>query len=203
MIMPTPAPAQFRAELNRAIGYEKRALEYLRMAMAMDPFILDGSGRLRVLSETFGSRLDARELIYRGTTVLLPLNPPSAALGTAIYTRARGLRPLVTETLSYLAGERQALRGRLYMHEQQHSIALRQGAAAQERLRNVRRTLFVDTLRGQDSSMGDPFVNQDQVTLLKWLKEALEAGRLSVPTAADLSTAMKDADRDGMNAYLL
>jgi hypothetical protein len=150
-----------------------------------------------VLSETFESKLDAENVHRNNSTILALLSTNSVAPGNDPCPNARDLRSLVAESVTYLARERQALRNRLYNYEQEHSMAVRQVSAAQDRLRNVRRTLFVDTLRGQDPTMADPFIYQDSVTLLKWLKDALEAGRLSAPTAADLSNTLTEADHEG------
>lgn len=197
MIVPTPAPAQFRAELRTAIAHEKSALSFFKKAMASDPQIRGSSHSLGVLSATFGSEITAQKPHRNTSSILTLLGSNTATLRGDQYIRAREMRPLVGESVAYLARERQALRDRLHAYEEQHTRSLRQVTAAQERLENVRRTLFIDTLLGQDPSMADPFLNQDPCTLFTWLKDALEAGRLSVPTAADLSSAMREADRDG------
>ena len=121
--------------------------------------------------------------------------------GAEIYARVSDLLPAVQLAARSLSREHARLSACVQHYKRQLSQSQIRVTRAQEVQRNARRTIFIDTLLGRDSKV-DPAIDQDPYTLFNWLKDADEAGRLSVPTSAALSAATKQSDRDGMCLFV-
>jgi len=194
VVMPAASMQSYISTLRRALAHEKSLLVFLQLARALDPQIAP-SVRLPILGTTLEPILSG-ETSHRHNNAGLGM----WSAGAEIYARVSDLLPAVQLAARSLSREHARLSACVQHYKRQLSQSQIRVTRAQEVQRNARRTIFIDTLLGRDSKV-DPAIDQDPYTLFKWLKDADEAGRLSVPTSAALSAATKQSDRDDLPEY--
>ena len=191
--MPTSGLSSYTSILRSAIAHEKSLSVFLQLARASDSQIGTSTPKLPNLSEVFSAALDP--------SARRPHEPAASIWSTGVhsYNRISEVLPIMQRVVRSLSREHLQLNARLRDQQNQLSLARRQVVWNRNKLNNVRKTIFIDTLLCQDPDMEVATIDQeDPYTLLQWLKDADEAGRLSKPTAAALSQAVKHADEEGM-----
>ena len=186
--MPACTFSSYSADIRRATSSQKSAQGCLDSARQADSTLLSCSwARMPNLSDILGTAQNGC-----GNEAI------SARWSTEadLYKRVAKTIPIVRQAVRSISQQCSIYRARLQDQQTQLVVSQSQVAIATDRLRNVRRTIFIDTLLGQDEKL-DLAIDQDPYTLFMWLKDADEAGRLSKPTAAALALAVKQADAEG------